>query len=445
MARITNPLARHADPRGPLRRRLGVLVYRDAARAYGAGAVLILIPLTYLAREWPPWAIRDALHGMAPLARGWVLGGAYVAYALVTAPLVRQLLASERLRWWWALPLPARWWQGLHLRHLVLLDAPWLVAIGYGVVPLAARDGVLVAACGGLGFAALVLAGQIALVSVIDRGLWWVLAGLVALALAVLVAVLVPGPLALVVGAAALGPAAWRLRRPFPEARALVRGRAGGHPVVALARLGWLAARRRDGVALVYGLLVQLAMVALAGLALVHVGTSEPGAARAFVRGAAVVSALVGAALVLRAARLVHGDRPWIEAWGVAPEHERRARILLAACGGLPALVVGGVALPWLHPLGREWPLALGVAIGWAAVGTARLVFVLEAERRLHEPRLPRQLAILGAALLAVGVAGTMLVLVPVAALAALRLPAAQRRADAARRRFEAQRDDHQG
>jgi len=458
MARVTPraELSHGAASRAPLRRRLGLLVYRDAARAYGVGVALALLPLVYLFREWPPWAIRDALHGLPAAERAGVLAGAHAVYGLATAPLARQLLASERLRWWWALPLPASWWQTLHLRHLVLLDAPWLLAIGYGMTPIVAREGVLAAVTGGLAFVALALAGQIALVSVADRRAIWPAGGLLVWALAVALAVILPGPLALLLGLLALVPAARRLRHPFPEARAWARGLAGGPPVLALARLGWLAVRRRDGVALAWGVFVQLAMVMLVGLAETHIGppglqlpsalevTVEPEAVRALLRGVAVICALVGTALALRSARLLHGDRPLLDTWGIEPRHERNARLLLATAGVLPALLLGSVLLPWLHPLGREWPLELAIAVAWAAPATVHLAFALEASRTLHDPRLPRHLLWLGAALLLVGVAGTTLALLPWAALAAVRLPAAQQRADAARRRFEtAVRDDH--
>jgi hypothetical protein len=448
MERVTAPPAelerRGAASRAPLRRRLGVLVYRDAARAYGVGVSLAVLPLVYLFREWPPWVIRDTLHDMPAAERAGVMAAAHAVYGLATAPLARQLLASERLRWWWTLPLPAAWWRGLHLRHLLLLDAPWLLALAYGVAPLVAREGAVAAISSGLAFAALTLAGQIALVSVADRHLAWAGGGLLAWAVAVAVAVLVPGPVAMMLGALALVPAAWRLGRPLPETRAQTRGLAGGPPVLALARLGWLAVRRRDGVAVTWGVIVQLSAVGLAGLACVHVGDSEPGAVQALMRGLAVVCATVGTALVLRSIRLVHGDRPLMDTWGIEPHHERHARLLLATAGVLPALLVGSVLLPWLHPLGRAWPLELGLATAWAALGTVRMAFGLEADRRLHETRLPRHLVWMGAALVLVGAAGTVLVLLPWAALAAFRLPATQRSADAARRRYEtAQRDDH--
>lgn len=429
---------------GSLRRRLSTLVLRDAARAYGVGVALVLLPQVYLFREWPPWTIRDALHGLSPSSRASFMAAAHVAYGLATAPIVRQLLASERLRWWWALPLPARWWRALHLRHLVLLSAPWLAAIVYGVIPLAVTEGLAGATASGLAFIMLTLAGQIAVVSVADRRAAWVGVVLLAWGLAVAIAVLTPSAVGAGLGASALLLAMRRLGRPMPERRARVRGRAGGPPVLALVRLGWLAARRHDTVALVWGTAVQLGAVALVGLAIVHVGESEPGVAAALRRGLAVVCAAVGTALVLRSVRVLHGDRPLLDTWGIEARHERWARLLLAAAGVLPALLVGSVALPALGPVGRGWPLDLMLSTPWAALGTVRITYALEARRRLHDPRLPRHLLWTGAALVLTGFAGTALALLPWAVLEAWRLPATQRRADRARLRFEtAVRDDH--
>lgn len=430
--------------RAALRRRLGGLVYRDAARAYGVGVALVVLPLVYLFREWPPWAIRDALHGLPAVERAGWMAAAHAVYGLATAPILRQLLASERLRWWWTLPLPTAWWRVLHLRHLVLLDAPWLLAIGYGVLAPTTGRGALEAITSGLTFGALTLAGQVAVASLADRTLVWRGGALLAWALAVGLAVLVPGPVALALAVPLLAVAAWRLGQPLPEARAGARGWAGGPPVLALARLGWLAVRRRDGVALTWGVALQLLAVLLAGLGVVHVGDTEPAAVHALLRGLAVVVATGGAAVVLRAHRLVHGDRPLMDTWGIEPRHERWARLALAGVGVLPAWILGSVVLPWLGPVGRAWPLELAVAAIWGVVGTVRIGFELEARRRLHEPRLPRHLLWMAAALLLVGFGGSTLVLLPWAVLDAMRLPGAQRRADAARRRFEtAHRDDH--
>ncbi|MEM9454188.1 MAG: hypothetical protein AAGF11_08405 [Myxococcota bacterium] len=448
MARLPTQLQpRPQAPRvlgGALGRRLSTLVLRDALQTYGVGMSLALLPLVYLYREWPPWEIRDALHGLPPSSRALLMAAAHALYGVATAPVVRQLLASERLRWWWALPLSARWWRALHLRHLVLLDAPWLLAIAYGVLPLAATAGPVHTIASGLAFAMLTLFGQIAMVSVSDRPPRWALLGLLTWALAVAAAVLVPGLVGAGLGALLLAVMVRRLGQPMPEVGARVRGRTGGPPVVALARLGWLAARRHDGMALVWGAATQLAAITLAGLAIAHVGHEDPEAAAALRRGLAVVCATIGAALVLRAVRILHGDRPVLDTWGIEAHHERSARLLLAAVGGLPALFVGSIALAGLGPVGQTWPLDLLLATAWAATHTVRLTFSLDARRRLHEPQLLRQLLWMAAALILTEVAGTPLALLPWAAFEAWRMPATQRRADHARRRFEAAvRDDH--
>ncbi|MEM7154450.1 MAG: hypothetical protein AAF799_16505 [Myxococcota bacterium] len=429
---------------GGLRWRLTALVYRDAAKAYGMGMALVLLPLVYLYREWPPWEIRDALYAASPSVRAWLIAAAHALYGLASAPVVRQLLASERLRWWWALPLSGRWWQAVHVRHLVLLDAPWLVAIAYGATPWAAREDPLTAIAVASTFATMTVAGQIALASATDRPWAWRGLALLAWASGAWIAVLLPTWLGAPLAAAALVPAIVRLRRPLPEARARMRGSAGGHPVLALARLGWLAVRRREPIAMTWGIVMQLSAVALVGLALVHVGSTQFDAVRSLQRGMAVVSAMAGTALVLRAVRIIDGDRPLLDSWGIETRHERWARLLLAATGVLPALVIGSVVLPVLHPVGQWWPMDQAIALSWATVTLVATDYVAEARRQLHEPRFNRlMLRTAVAAVLVVG-AGTTLVLVPWAALAAWRLPSVQRRAQTARMRFETTRsDDH--
>lgn len=430
---------------GPLRRQLSRLVVRDAVSAYWGGAVLVLLPLVYLWREWPPWAIRDTLVRLSVIDRAWVMAVAHVVYVVVTAPVVRRLLASERLRWWWALPLSAGWWRVLHVRHLVLLDAPWLVAIAYGVAPRFDRGAPVEAlACAGT-FMALTLAGQVALVASTDRRATVSVAWLAAHAALVALAVVVPLAAGVGVAGLALWLAVERLGRPMPEARARLRGVAGGHPVVALARLGWLAVSRRERMVVGWGIALQLAAVALVDLGIEHVGAREVAAVAALRRGLAVVCAVVGTAVVLRAVRIVDGDRPWLDSVGIEPRHERGARLLLAAMGVFPAAAAGLVVLAWHGAAAPEWLMDLGIATGWAALGVVTMGFGLEAGRRLHEPRMPRLLLRMGLGmLLAVGFE-TVWALVPWAALDAARLRGLQRRADRARVRLEtSRRDDHQ-
>lgn len=433
-----------ARARRALRHRLTALVYRDAARSYGLGLALVVMPLVYLFREWPPWAIRDALHGLPAAERAGWMAAAHAIYGLATLPVVRLLLGSERLRWWWALPLPAGWWRRVHLQHLALLDAPWLLAIAYGVAPLS-RGGLGEAIAAGVGFMAITLAGQIALVSTTDRGAAVTVAWIAAWASLVAAAVSLPSVAGAGLGLGALAVALRRLGRPMPERSARRRGAAGGPPVVALARLGALAVRRREPVALGWGLAVELVAVGLAALALSKSSAIEPDSLAALLRGLTLVCAMVGSAVSLRATRLLDGDRPWLDSWGIDPRHERSARLLLAAVGVLPAALVGTPLLAGLDPLGRAWLPELLVATAWASLGVVTTSFALEARRALHRPRLLRALLRMGAALILVGIAGTGLILLPWALLDAMRLPSAQRRADRARQRFEtSQRDDHE-
>ncbi|MCH9685650.1 MAG: hypothetical protein K0V04_29735 [Deltaproteobacteria bacterium] len=259
-----------------LRRQLTGLVYRDAARAYSAGLALAVFPLVYLFREWPPWVIRDTLVATPPPRRAMLLAIAHMTYGLATTGLVRRLLASERLRWWWALPLPASWWQRIHLRHLVLLDAPWLLAIAYGVSTRHPTMGLASILADGLPFVVATLAGQIALASVAVGPPAVRLATLGVWGAAVAGAVMLPGVVGSAVGVVALVLATRRLDHPLPERRAHTRGRAGGHPILALARLGWLATRRHDAVAIAWGAGLQLLAAVLILLANTHVGPASP-------------------------------------------------------------------------------------------------------------------------------------------------------------------------
>lgn len=428
-----------------LGRRLTGLVFRDASRAYGVGVALAVFPLVYLIREWPPWLIRSTLHELPTSQRAGLLAAAHAVYGLATLPVVRRLLASERLRWWWGLPLSASWWRRVHLRHLVLLDAPWLLAIGYGVAPLAGREGALGAVAAAVSFMALTLAFQIATVGSIDRSPLVTMAWIGGWALAVAAAVWLPSLASAALGLGALLVAARRLGRPMPEPSARRRSAAGGPPVLALARLGALAVRRREPVALAWGLTIELAAVALAALALLRSEAIEDDSLLALLRGLAVICAVVGTMVSHRAVRLLDGDRPLLDSWGIDPRHERWARLLLAGAGVLPAALVGTPLLALLDPLGRTWLLELLVCTAWASVGVVATGFLLEARRNLGQPRLPRTVLRLGAGRILVGIAGSSAALLPWALLDAVRLPSAQRRAERARMRFEtARRDDHE-
>ncbi|MCA9690149.1 MAG: hypothetical protein KC636_11110, partial [Myxococcales bacterium] len=374
--------------------------------------------------------------------RAWILGLAHASYGFVTAPLLRLLLASERLRFWWTLPLPGWWWRALHLRHLLLLNAPWLAAIGYGV---ATEPDVGAAAASGVAFMAWTIAAQIVIVAVADRSAIITVGALLLWALGAVAGVLLPPYPGAAVGLTAATLAVIRLGRPMPEARTRYRGVAGGRPAIALALAGGLAVARRDRLAIAWGLACQVAAVALLFLAIAHVGASEPAPVRSLQRGLAIVCAVIGATLSLRAVRLLDGDRSWLDSWGIAPRHERHARLLIAGCGALPAALIGAPALAYAGEVGRLWLVDLGVATAWATLHLVTRGFAAEAARRLHEPQLPRLLLHTFAAVVIVVGVRSELALLPWALLDAARLAAVQRRAERTRLRFETPaRDGHQ-
>src|SRR5690606_2054947 len=122
-----------------VRERLTGLVYRDAAAAYWAGLAIVLMPMIYLLQAWPPPAIRAAIRELERWPQIELLVAVYAGYLFATHGLVRVLLASTRLAWWRQLPLSTNWWRLLHLRHLLLLDALYLLVVGYGLEPLIGR------------------------------------------------------------------------------------------------------------------------------------------------------------------------------------------------------------------------------------------------------------------------------------------------------------------
>ena len=80
-----------ARARRALRHRLTALVYRDAARSYGLGLALVVMPLVYLFRQWPPWAIRDALHDLTAAERAGSMATAHAVAAEKGIPLYKYL------------------------------------------------------------------------------------------------------------------------------------------------------------------------------------------------------------------------------------------------------------------------------------------------------------------------------------------------------------------
>lgn len=417
-----------------LRKRLTALVYRDVAIAHGLGLLIALLPMIYFVQVWPPSAIRAAIRALETWPRIGLLVVLHFAYLLATHGLVHRLLGSARLAWWRQLPLTNGWWRALHCRHLLLLDAPWLLAAAYGLWPLIGEDRVAAAFAWLFGYAGLTFTAQVALVA----GRPWRLALGLGSAVAFL-PVLWGGPwVAVLVGAPALAWAVRRLGEPMPEPQHFGHGRwHRGGATIALIRLAARAVMRRNAIALVWGLSLQLSIVVIVAFALARAGAR----AEALARGLAVVAAAIGAAVLPRAMVLLDDDRAWIESWGVAPSIELRAQLGLAALGGAPALILG---TSLTHAHGWQWLLDGGVAIGWAAILATASNAAAEIRRELRKPKIARTLVRITLGVALVSLSGSVLVLIPWALVELVRLPKLHGRAQRTRQRFDVlDIDDH--
>ncbi len=424
-----------------LRRRLSLLVYREAANRTQIGIALAMMPLIYVLVIWPPPAIRAALIELEPLARAQWLLAAHAIYLFATHGVTQRVIASARLAWWWQLPLSPSWWRTLHLRHLLLLHSAWLAIIVYALIPRASGGEWAAAILIGVGHAGWMLAAVVGLVAWIDRR--WPVRVLLGLAVALVAGAAVWAP-AWAIAAAGLGAATLairRLGRPMPErsSRSLGLGLRGGSRL-ALARTILLAGLRRESVAVVGSFVLQAILLVLVGFAIAQVGER----ARPLQRGVAVVIAVVEAGLLTRGLRTLAADRALMRSWGIASEVELAARILAVLLAGLPVLVGGQLVLSLVGPVGHAWALDHGVALVWASVGGASASFSDEIHDAIQKPRLGRTFLRVIAGAILVSIAESVLVLLAWTGLEVLRLPSSQARAERVRARREATiHDDH--
>jgi hypothetical protein len=373
---------------------MGAWLLRDAVRRLGAGIAIAVLPLAWLWRSHPPWDIRAWLWSRDDAGTIAALVGLPIAWAILTAPLVRLLLRSARLEYWRQFPIPRAQWFLLHARNLLCIDVPGVAVAGYLFAPLHDRAMIL-----GASVAALLLA----------------LAAQIVISIAPLPRMLVS-----------------------PRARTKVG---------ALVRLYVVAVLRRDRAPLWLALALQVGAIAYAWIGVGNVAHDEPAAAQSLIGGAAVLCCVVASWLVLRAQRAVDRDRWYLDAQaGVDPITELLARVLVGIGFAVPLLVgLGVAAVPLGGPaVGRAVLSVIAVAI-WAAVGFVRIGARAEARLRLHTPQhVPATL------LAAYGLA-VVLVLDPLALLlaAAAEVAIGRRalvRATLARTRFETtQREDDHG
>lgn len=373
---------------------MGAWLLRDAVRRLGAGIAIGVLPLAWVWRSDPPWEMRAwlwALDGAGTIA---ALVGLPIAWAILTAPLVRLLLRSARLEYWRQFPIPRVQWFFVHARNLLCIDAPGVAIAAYLFAPLHDRAMIVGASVGAL---------------------------VIALAAQIVIAI-APLPRMLV----------------SPRARTKVG---------ALVRLYGVAVVRRDRAPLWLALALQAGGIAYAMIGVANVAHDEPAAAWSLIGGTAVLCCVIASWLVLRAQRAVDRDRWYLDAQaGVDPGSELFARVLVGIGFALPILIgLAFAALP-LQPLGvARATITVVVVATWAAAGFVRIGARAEARLRLHTPQhVPGTLMVVYGFL--VVLLFDPLVLVMAAALEVAIARRALVRATAARTRFETtdREDDHE-
>lgn len=393
----------------------------------------VAVPSAYVAGQMDWRDLRDAVAELSPDLRALVIGAAVALYVIAMVPVVALLLTSARLDAFRTLPLSRAFWRRLHARHLLTANALGVGAVALGVTALASV-GLRVAWATAL--VALLLAVQVAWRAEPRRVRR--IALLVGAGAAVSVAVRLGSPWPL--GALAIPAAAWAHRRlagPMPEPpRTRVAWPTPRRPAVAFAILLARIVRRRSGGALTTVLLGQASVVMLAGLAVRH-APHDP-ATTSLLRGLAVVGAVVGAALMVPAWRGLARDRWLLDATPLRLREATLGWIVLGVLAAAPSALLAverGVAgaLDWV------------AATGFAVLATAWVMLGAAVRRQPTAPVLPRLLAALLAAQVAVAAAGSTWPLAAVALGLALGLPSRSRAADVARRRFEThvRDDDH--
>lgn len=312
------------------------LVLRDATRRYGAGLTFLVLTGGYLWRSLPPWVIRDWLWALPSRQVALVVFGAASAYLLITYPVARQLVASERLSYWRQFAIPVRCWRNMHARHLAIANAPAAATLLYLTAPAKAATAFAVTAVA----YPILLALQWQLVSIVPQA---------------------------------------RSGLALPEPRT---------PWGAIARLYGLTVWRRERTCVALSLGWQLGLMGLCVLGSFHVAEQQPRAAWPLIRTLTVASALAGAWPALVAARAIDRDRWFLDSLGIPGRTEATGRLVLglALCG--PTLIASWLAgsTQGIAAAGYAGLLGLSAAV-FAAAAYFSIAVTSEARRDLHSPR----------------------------------------------------------
>ncbi len=434
------------------------LVYRDAAKTYGVLVVSLSFVALWLEKAWPPREIRSTLVHADPWLRGALLGAVLGAYLVATGPVVRILIASERLNYLRHLPVSRARWRRLQGIHLLAVNGPALAVVMYG---LAAPGDQLLGdrwLCG-IAWISLMLTTQLHAV-IVATASHRIIGLVAALAVAFLLAagsefvgaqpLWRSGGLVLVLASSVY---LWRkLGTPPAEPDGRVwrwpwpRKSRCKSPWLALLSLDLRALLRRAPQRLRRRLLLQIAALTITAAALVAAARVGMPGDPWIMRVMLGLGCLAGASSVLVAHRLVDRDRWYLDALPIDEWAQLVARLIVGLIGTAPTVLGVFVVVVFI---GGVPVVASSIEIAALALLAVALTiwsgFRAEAKRRLHERASGGPAFGILLALVFLQLTDSGLALLPIAALV---LVAAKRQvgpANQARRRLETSRrdDDH--
>lgn len=360
-------------------------------RRQAIAVATVLALAAWLIRVWPPGELRAMAWAGEPEGRAVVLTGVAALWVRGTRGFALRLVVADDVRSLRALPIaPSRWRVVLSI-HLMVVDAPVIGAVVFGVAPMIGHAPVT-AATWCLAVTAGFLAVRVA--QCVAAGGKPIIRGVLALAAtgtSVVIVTLSSPSLAIAMTLVFAATAVARLGHAFAEPRATrawsLPWRRGA-PAVALARLYLEVTRRTDARFVVLATLGQSLAAGLAALAVVRVDLIDPAGAR----GALVVFSMAAASLAtwaaLRTERIIARDRAALDPWIATSTIDFVGRMLAATIHTLPLVIATVIA--WLATMHARGPLAITFAVAiaaWSVAATMAIAVPGVAHDGLHDPR----------------------------------------------------------
>ena len=385
------------------RRLMTRLLLRDGIRRYRSGLSLGLLASIYLWRSMPPWVVRDGLWSLSPWQAALAVVASAAAYVVLTFPVARRLVASNRLEYWRQFSISAWQWRRLRWFLLALINLPALGAMAYMAAPIRPDDAIpddaipiVASACVVLGYAGLIAVQSTAVAR----------------------------------------------HAPRSQVRSLPNVKSAW---AAVCRLHWLAAWRRERNTASASVVIQLALAAMATLGASHVAATEPSAAWLLIRTLAVLGAVAAAWTPAMATRALDRDRWFLDTLGTTPHAELQGRFAAGVLMGAFTIAGATAAGAMTGTAGALRGAFIGIAaVALGSASSCTLVAAAEARRDIRHIRPARITVRATAALLVMNLLGAWAIML-VAAMELALAVRALRRAAVSRARFETptKEDDH--